>query len=38
MENLFTALDTTRTALLPQIRILEEHHLMSSDREPISKL
>ena len=43
MENLLTALDTTRTALLPQMRILEEHHLVSHDNDvyeltPIGKL
>ncbi|TGC06963.1 helix-turn-helix transcriptional regulator [Methanolobus halotolerans] len=43
MENLLTALDTTRAALLPQIRILEEHHLVSQDGDtyeltPMGKL
>lgn len=31
MEYLLKSLDTTRQALLPQIRILEEHHLVSHD-------
>ncbi|MCQ6963031.1 transcriptional regulator [Methanolobus chelungpuianus] len=43
MGNLLSALNTTRTALLPQIRILEEHYLVSHilDRyelTPIGKL
>ncbi|MDN5309805.1 MAG: hypothetical protein PWP14_1199 [Methanolobus sp.] len=29
MEELLSSLDTTRTALLPQIRILEEHSLVN---------
>ncbi|WP_370576009.1 helix-turn-helix transcriptional regulator, partial [Methanomethylovorans sp.] len=33
MEFLLRSLNTTRQALLPQIRILEEHHLVSHDRD-----
>jgi len=33
MEVLLKSLDTSRQALLPQIRILEEHHLVSHDRD-----
>jgi predicted transcriptional regulator len=33
MEFLLKSLNTTRQALLPQIRILEEHHLVSHDRD-----
>jgi predicted transcriptional regulator len=33
MEHLLSALNTTRQALLPQIRILEEHHLVSHDKD-----
>ncbi|MDW7732768.1 MAG: winged helix-turn-helix domain-containing protein [Methanolobus sp.] len=33
MENLLKSLDTTRQALLPQIRVLEEHHLVSHDKD-----
>lgn len=33
MEFLLKSLNTTRQALLPQIRILEEHHLVSNDRD-----
>ncbi len=33
MEFLLKSLGTTRQALLPQIRILEEHHLVSHDRD-----
>lgn len=29
MEDILTSLDTTRQSLLPQMRILEEHHLIS---------
>jgi len=29
MENLLLSLDTTRQALLPQIKVLEEHHLVT---------
>lgn len=43
MEHLLGSLDTTRQALLPQIRILEEHYLVSHNKEtyeltPIGKL
>ncbi|MCQ6963034.1 helix-turn-helix transcriptional regulator [Methanolobus chelungpuianus] len=43
MEYLLNSLDTTRTALLPQMKILEEHQLVSHDRDtyeltPIGKL
>jgi predicted transcriptional regulator len=33
MEVLLRSLDTTRQALLPQIRTLEEHHLVSHDKD-----
>ncbi len=33
METLLRSLNTTRQALLPQIRILEEHYLVSHDRD-----
>jgi len=33
MEYLLQSLDTTRQALLPQIRVLEEHHLVSHDKD-----
>jgi predicted transcriptional regulator len=33
MEALLMSLDTTRQALLPQVRILEEHHLVSHDKD-----
>jgi predicted transcriptional regulator len=33
MEYLLASLKTTRQALLPQIRVLEEHHLVSHDRD-----
>lgn len=33
MEDLLFALDTSRMALLPQVRILEEHHLVSHYRD-----
>jgi len=33
MEYLLRSLDTTRQALLPQIRILEEHYLISHDKD-----
>lgn len=29
MEDILTSLDTTRQSLLPQVRVLEEHHLVS---------
>lgn len=43
MEYLLRSLDTTRQALLPQIRVLEEHYLVSHNKEtyaltPIGKL
>jgi predicted transcriptional regulator len=43
MENLLISLDTTRQALLPQIKVLEEHHLVTHQRDtyeltPIGKL
>jgi predicted transcriptional regulator len=33
MEYLLQSLDTNRQALLPQIRILEEHHLVTHDKD-----
>ncbi|AFV25201.1 hypothetical protein Mpsy_3002 [Methanolobus psychrophilus R15] len=33
MGYLLKSLDTNRQALLPQIRVLEEHHLVSHDRD-----
>ncbi|WP_292465014.1 winged helix-turn-helix domain-containing protein [Methanolobus sp.] len=33
MEYLLKSLGTTRQALLPQIRVLEEHHLVTSDKD-----
>jgi len=33
MESLFSALNTTRQALLPQIRILEDHYLVSHHKD-----
>ncbi|MDP2216982.1 MAG: winged helix-turn-helix domain-containing protein [Methanolobus sp.] len=33
MEFLLKSFDTTRQAFLPQVRILEEHHLVSHDRD-----
>jgi predicted transcriptional regulator len=33
MENLLISLDTTRQALLPQIKVLEEHHLVIHQRD-----
>lgn len=33
MVSLLSSLDTTRTALIPQIRILEEHHLVSHHQD-----
>lgn len=33
MNYLLTALDTTRTALLPQMKVLEEHYLVSHKRD-----
>jgi predicted transcriptional regulator len=33
MEVILKSLDTTRQALLPQMKILEEHHLVSRDRD-----
>jgi len=43
MEYLLKRLDTTRQALLPQIRVLEEHYLVTHDKDtyrltPIGKL
>lgn len=43
MEDLLSSLDTTRTALLPQIRVLEEYNLVSHEKDtyeltPIGKL
>jgi len=42
-ESFISVLDTTRTALLPQMKILEEHYLVSRDKDvyeltPIGKL
>ena len=33
METLLKSLDTTRQALLPQMKVLEEHYLVSHDRD-----
>lgn len=33
MDFLLNSLETTRTALLPQVRVLEEHHLVSHDKD-----